>query len=572
MRSLRARLILGAGLVAIVPLALSMFLLSRRIETTVRTEAADRMSTALGGLDQDLRADGARLTDRLLLLSRDPELRRLYLVRASGSRDLSIYLAQRRFLLGLDFLQVADTSGALVSNGSWSAGDSARVSVAPPRGAVPLRLRPMEGGPGLALAATAPILYERSVAGLLDGGTALDAAFLGRLRRSGGMELTLRDAAGRLVATTLGGPARDAAALRPGPDAADTTVARVAIGGRSFLSRSVRIEIGVPPYATVTGLVPTESSDRTIAALRVTSLALGGAGLGIAILLGFLWSAQISRPVERLAAFSDRVAQGEWDEPLALESVRELETLAEALDRMRRDLLAYRERLVVSERQAAWSQMARRVAHEIKNPLTPIAVSVADLRRSYEQKRDDFPAILDQAVRTIGEEVATMKRLLSEFAEFARMPAPVLAPVRVADLFADLGALYAADVAAGRLAVRSAARDVVLEADGGQIRQALVNLVQNGLDATRGGGHVTVEAATEPDAVLLLVADDGPGLTEEAKASLFLPGFTTKAEGSGLGLTIVERIVNDHGGSIRVDSRPGGGTRFRIRLPRPGRT
>src|SRR6185503_15743989 len=107
-------------------------------------------------------------------------------------------------------------------------------------------------------------------------------------------------------------------------------------------------------------------------------------------------------------------------------------------DRMRADLRGYRDRLRTSERHAAWSQMARQVAHEVKNPLTPIAVSVADLRRSFEQKRPDFPQILDQAVRTIGEEVESLKRLLQSFSELGRMPEPHPEPCVLDDLLGDL--------------------------------------------------------------------------------------------------------------------------------------
>ena len=107
---------------------------------------------------------------------------------------------------------------------------------------------------------------------------------------------------------------------------------------RSYLSRRIPLLFGAPPYASLTGFVSTASADRAIASLRLTSAVLALLGLGLAVALGFLWSGQISRPVERFAAFSERVAQGEWDEPLTLQSVRELETLVQALDRMRRDL------------------------------------------------------------------------------------------------------------------------------------------------------------------------------------------------------------------------------------------
>ena len=294
---------------------------------------------------------------------------------------------------------------------------------------------------------------------------------------------------------------------------------------------------------------------------------MGLLGLGIAILLGTLWSSQISRPVERLANYSRKLAQGEWDEPLHFQSVSELQSLVEALDRMRQDLTTYRDKLVLSERHAAWSQMARKVAHEVKNPLTPIAVSIADLKRSYESQRADFPEILDQAVRTISDEVDTLKRLLQEFSDFARLPAPAFAPCRLSALLSDLAALYNRDVADGRLRFTLPEREITITADAGQIRQALINLIKNGLEAVDGAGEVVVMAAAQGDRAELSVSDSGPGLSAQQRAQLFLPGFTTKSHGSGLGLTIVERIVNEHRGAITVEPGTGSGTTFRIRLP-----
>jgi HAMP domain-containing protein len=145
---------------------------------------------------------------------------------------------------------------------------------------------------------------------------------------------------------------------------------------------------------------------------------LAAAGLLLALVLGLLWSWRVARPVERLAADSGRLARGDWDTPVEPSGIRELEALAGSLDHMRQDLREYRERLRVSERHAAWSQMARTVAHEVKNPLTPIAIAVADLKRSHELNRPEFPQILEQAVRIVGEEVESLKRLLDEFSEF----------------------------------------------------------------------------------------------------------------------------------------------------------
>jgi signal transduction histidine kinase len=559
MNSLRSRLILGSALIALIPLAAAMLLLGRRVETMVRTEAAERLSAALAGLEIQIHTDGERITEQLQILARDPQLRRLYLVQPEGGRDLADYLAERRILLGLDFLRVADTRGRVVATGDATAAGA-------PQAAGGDRAVTVEEG--------APILYQGAPEGVVTGGLALDAGFLSRLKRVGGVDLIVRDAHGRFVASTLSRAESAAVATSAAPASAD--IRRLSLSGRSYLSRDRALPIGAPPHPRITALVATAAADRTIAALQWTSLLLGLLGLVLAILLGTIWSSQISRPVERLAAFSHRVAQGEWDEPLSLESVRELETLVQALDHMRGDLRAYRDRLVISERQAAWSQMARKVAHEVKNPLTPIAISVADLKRSFEQQRSDFPQILDQAVRTIGEEVEALKRLLQEFADFARMPPARLAPCRVSDLFADLEALYAREVAEGRLCISGLDREIGFEADRDQIRQALVNLVKNGLEAIDGHGCVKVSAKAEPGALLIAVGDTGPGLTAEQRARLFTPGFTTKSQGSGLGLTIVQRIVHDHQGSIAVDAGdPTGpdtgsriGTTFRIRLPR----
>ncbi|HYM80243.1 MAG TPA: ATP-binding protein [Candidatus Limnocylindria bacterium] len=565
MRSLRSRLILGSSLVALVPLAIVMFLLSQRIGVMMRTQATERLNAALGSLQTRLRFDGEQLAGKLRILGRDPTFKRLYLLRPEGNRDLSEHVAERRFLLDLDFLQVVDSSGNVVADASLTTRDEQepwRVGATQRPG---LAIAQLEGAPGLAMTATAPIRYENATAGLLQGGLVFDSAFLTRLGRASGVELILRDAQDRVVAATLDSAQQSALPAAKRFD-------RLELGGGSYLGRSFALEVGPSPHASITGLVSTAPADQTIATLQLTAAFLGVMGVGIAILLGIFWSSQISRPVEQLAAYSHELSQGRWDRPLKLDSVRELQTLVIALDGMRSDLQTYRARLLTSERQAAWSQMARKVAHEIKNPLTPIAVSVADLKRSYELKRADFPQILDQAARVVAQEVETLKRLLQEFSEFGRFPAPRLAPVALSNLLSQLETLYVRDVAEGRLSFARPDRDATIHADAGQMRQALVNLIKNGLEALDGNGRVVVSAAIASEMLEVAVSDTGPGLDAEQKAHLFEPGFTTKAHGSGLGLTIVERIVNDHHGTITVDGDPGPGTTFRIRIPVEPRT
>ncbi|NOT34969.1 MAG: HAMP domain-containing protein [Candidatus Eisenbacteria bacterium] len=567
MNSLRLRLMLGVSLVAIVPLAIALALMSQRIQRTVEAQAAERLSAALGSLQTQLAGDAARLTEKLGLLARDPQMKRLYLVESASSAELSRYLADQQFLLDLDFLFVVDAQGRLIADAATAPTARARLGREPLVGAAlgemspdPLALTAVQGAPALVLDAAQSIRYRDELVGRIRGGVLLDSTLLARLARTSGVELVLYAGRGEPIATSL----RDGEAL---PAIGNQVAERVEIAGRSYLAQRRALAIGSEPHVQLAGLAATSSADETLAALRWTSLSLGLLGVLIAMGLGVLWSRQVSRPVERLARFSDQIARGEWDQPLAMESVGELQTLVASLERMRTDLRSYRERLSASERQAAYGQMARKVAHEIKNPLTPIAVSIADLKRSYDQNRADFPHILEQAVRTIGEEVHALKRLINEFSEFGRFPPPQFVAFDVAELVTDLKTLYRREFSEARLTFDPAPATLRLEADRAQLRQVLLNLIQNGLDAAAPTGRVNVGIGSAGQWLELVVHDDGPGLTDEQRAQLFVPGFTSKAHGSGLGLTIVERIVTDHGGTIAVESTSGHGATFRVRLP-----
>ena len=573
MNSLRSRLTLGIALAAIVPLAIVMVLQSQRIEHAVREDAATRLDATLGTLRNQLASDGERMTGQLEIISRDAVLKRYTLLRPAGDRDLPEYLAQQRFLLGLDFLSVVDTSGVLIADAGMAAprgdddawrqttfrGGSAQRGV---NNAPSSAIDTLSGGAGLVLDASAAILYEDLPVGMLRGGRALDAAFLARLKHATGVDLVLRDSLGGAMAATF-------ADSLPVPSHELTGVQRIVHAGKPYLTRDLTLDIGPEPRARISGFVATTAADATIAALRWTALLLGVLGLLLAVLLGVVWSSQVSKPVQRLVTYSDRLARGEWDLPLELKSVHELEALVASLNHMRTELTRYRDRLIVSERHEAWSLMARKVAHEVKNPLTPIAISIADLKRSYELGRPEFSQILEQAARTVAEEVESLKRILNEFSEFARIAPPQFERVGLAQLIAGIATLYQHEVKSGRftIALDPTASDASLEADAAQLRQALVNLVKNALEAIAANGNVTLAATRTADAVEITVADDGPGLSTAQRAQLFVPEFTTKTEGSGLGLTITQRIISDHRGTIRVDPAGACGTTFRIVLP-----
>src|SRR5206468_1023944 len=243
----------------------------------------------------------------------------------------------------------------------------------------------------------------------------------------------------------------------------------------------------------------------------------------------------------------------------------EVGELAATFNSMIRDLGTARDELVRAERVAAWREIAQRIAHEIKNPLTPIQMAIETLQRAHKKSAPQFDALFGESAQTILDEVARLKRIVHEFSSFARMPAPTLAPVDVSEVVDGALALYKGGETALELTLpRDLPRAL---ADKEQLTQVVINLVENARDAVAGKGKVHVTTRSVDGRVELEVADDGPGLSDEARAKLFTPYFTTKPRGTGLGLAIVHRIISDHGGEIRVGGSSTGGAVFTIALP-----
>ncbi|MDW7709154.1 MAG: ATP-binding protein [Deferrisomatales bacterium] len=231
--------------------------------------------------------------------------------------------------------------------------------------------------------------------------------------------------------------------------------------------------------------------------------------------------------------------------------------------------------LVRAQRAQAWQEVARRIAHEIKNPLTPIQLSAQRLRRRYaDLLAEEEGEVLDQATRTIVAQVDGLKRLVDEFSRFAKMPESRPAPEDVNRLVEEVAALYKPVHGQIQFEVRLASQLPIVEVDAEQLKRALVNLLDNAVSALEGVAHGRIELLTEfePErqVVRVVVADNGPGLTSEARERLFEPYFSTKKGGTGLGLAIVKSIVADHRGYVRaVDNRPQG-TRFLLEFPLQG--
>jgi len=303
------------------------------------------------------------------------------------------------------------------------------------------------------------------------------------------------------------------------------------------------------------------------------ALLAGGGGIVLAILLSSWAAARVTRPVEQLARAAQQVAGGHWDVRVDVNGDDEVGQLADSFNRMTTELLAHKERLMQAERVAAWRELARRLAHELKNPLFPLQLTVENLARARAQSPEQFEEVFRESSQTLLAEISNLKGIISRFSEFSKMPQPQLQPVRLNDIVRRVAQLFQAQLESsghGAIACTLELDDKLepVAADPEMLHRALSNLVLNAMDAMPNGGALTLRTRSDLDNVVIEVADTGTGLTPEECARIFTPYYTSKQHGTGLGLAIVQSVVSDHGGRIEVHSEPGKGTTFVIDLPK----
>jgi nitrogen fixation/metabolism regulation signal transduction histidine kinase len=306
--------------------------------------------------------------------------------------------------------------------------------------------------------------------------------------------------------------------------------------------------------------------------IRAIAYAVAGGGILLSILASLWVSGIFSRPVEQLAAASRAVAGGDWNVRVENTSRDELGQLAEAFNAMTSQLLEQRERLLQAERVAAWRELARRLAHELKNPLFPLQITVENLLRAHELPPAEFDEVFQESARTLLEELAHLKAIIARFSDFSKMPQPQLEAVDVNALVEKVAALH-------RRQVQEAQQGIKLELaldpsqptallDPELMHRVISNLLLNALDAMPNGGVMKLATSGDAESIEIAVSDTGVGLTPEERERLFTPYYTSKHHGTGLGLAIVQSVVSDHHGSVSVNSEPGRGTTFTLRIPR----
>jgi nitrogen fixation/metabolism regulation signal transduction histidine kinase len=299
---------------------------------------------------------------------------------------------------------------------------------------------------------------------------------------------------------------------------------------------------------------------------------VAGAALLIGLLISLWVSARITRPLEDLAAGAHQVASGRWDTVIDLRGRDEIGQLAAAFNEMTQTLAAQREQLVQTERVAAWRELARRLAHELRNPLFPLQITVENLQKARQLDAKQFLEVFNESTATLKAELANLNTIVGRFSDFSKMPAPHFARVNVNEALRNAVRLFEPQFnAVGKPPVIPeyflTEPLPEIDADADLLHRAFQNLVLNALDAMPAGGTLTMRTSEHEGNVRMEVSDTGKGLTPEECSRLFTPYYTTKVQGTGLGLAIIQSVVSDHHGTISVTSEEGRGTAFRIELP-----
>jgi two-component system, NtrC family, nitrogen regulation sensor histidine kinase NtrY len=492
----------------------------------------------------------------------------------------------------LDFVEIVGPGGEIVSSAQWPArfGYPEPAATAQQGGSFLKREDLPDGGQALGLFAIHAVGASERPLRIL-GGDKLDQAFLAGLPAAPGMTVGLyaepqpepaRQTSARFDPrqfVAADGPVANATAYEPlilstlGAGRQSTSILYLTKRREESLNVTaipLKNESG-QPLAVLT--VAISRSGMVAAEQQIRAMAYGVASGGMLLAIVFsLWiAARVSRPIEQMARASEAVAGGNWDVTVEERGHDELSVLARSFNHMTAELAAQRERLVQTERVAAWRELARRLAHELKNPLFPLQLTVENLARSRQLPEAEFNEVFEESTRTLGMEIANLKKIIGRFSDFSKMPRPQLERTDAADLVERVRALY--QTACGEnVTLRTDVADepMPLDVDPELLHRALSNLVLNAMDAMPDGGTVTISARPAGKAIELRIGDTGQGLTPEECDRLFTPYYTTKQHGTGLGLAIVQSVVADHAGTIAVESRAGSGATFIISLPMAG--
>ena len=505
--------------------------------------------------------------------------------------DISVYVNDAHGVAQshqLDFLDFVGTDGSIISSAEWSARFGYKMEWVTQkedwasRGSFLMRLDTQEG-PALALMAVAAVrVGDKDL--YVVGGERLGKEFLASLVLPENMRallyLNLDPAFQPVNLIDSAGSAAEAERFEPiiERERAHPSALTEKINW-TFDAASAEIFHAIPKLGRqneLLGVLLIGNSQRTVVTLErhILWLAIGVAAIGILFGLFLSWwaAARVTLPVRRLAAGAREVSDGNWNTRVAVRGNDEIGQLAQSFNQMTQELVDQRERLIQAERVAAWREVARRLAHELKNPLFPLQTTVENLQRASTQNPDQFEEVFRESTGILLAEIENLKTIVGRFSDFAKMPQPELGPVDLNDIVRNVVKLFEAQFCAvGRPPITPelhlGENLPTIQADTTLLHRAIENLILNAMDAMPAGGILMMRTAQNNGNVDFEISDTGVGLTREEADRIFTPYYTTKQHGTGLGLAIVQAIVADHNGRITVESEMGVGTAFHLELP-----
>jgi signal transduction histidine kinase len=581
--SFRQRLLLAMAVMVTAAVAAVAWFTAVRARAAFEQVDHQRTAAIVGQFREEFTARQAAVAEALERLAATESVQQIAFD-STHAGETSLYVHEARSLAReqqLDYLDLVASDGTILSSAEWPAHFSYKLAQATTmRGAPALDRIEIADGAELGLVASRAVTVPDGVL-YLYGGKRLDAAFLKELSLPAGAKVWMVQVGmqGLTQASIVGDAPPSIDLLRPLLNDAMTgreSSAAIATSSDPLDRMTVQAIPLKDEQGAVSAVLLVETSRRPLLELerqiKAVAMATAGAGLLLSILLALWISARFSRPVEKLATASREIAAGNWNAHVDLRSRDEFGELGKTFNMMTAQLTAQRDRLVQAERVAAWRELARRLAHELKNPLFPLQITVENLMRARKLPEKEFDEVFDESTATLMEELGHLKTIIGRFSDFSRMPKPQVQPVNVNALLQRVMTLHGAQLSQATPPVRLEARlnDTAgeIEADEELLYRVVSNLVLNAVDAMPEGGTVTMATRTEEGGVVIEVRDSGVGMTPEESARLFTPYYTTKQHGTGLGLAIAQSVVSDHHGTISVESEPGKGSAFFLHLPR----
>jgi len=582
----RTRLLLVTSLTVAGAVALASGAISVWTRLTFERLDHERQQSVLNQLQRDLATHGTALAQRVDSAAASPIALRAAVEAARDVPDESLLVNSSAELAdaeGLDFADLVHADLTIVSSAHWPArfGYHDDWFDAPQSlSAAPAFLTRIPSPEGSTLALAVVRLIRAGGRPLyIAGGRKLDREYLVSLGTAPGTRVLLWNAARDVL--DAGGPIANADRLQTLVSQAARTNASTAGVVQWSAARDSTEALRVLPLWRAGTLIgafivgtPLRAQIRLQRSILWTGLLVGLGGIAFGVLIGLWTTERITRPVKRLAEGARAVAGGDLAARVPITSGDEIGELAESFNRMTEQLLEQRERTVQAERVAAWRELARRLAHELKNPLFPLQITVENIRKARGLSAAEFDEVIEESTATLLAELANLRTIVGRFSDFAKMPVPQLEPVDLNDVVNGVLRLFEAQFQAGggpptKLEKELAPEPLPVLADREQLGRAFKNLILNAMDAMSSGGTLRVTTAPHPDGGEVRISDTGQGLTPEECERLFTPYYTTKHHGTGLGLAIVQSVVSDHHGRISVTSTPGQGACFTIILPRP---